>query len=334
MIEFAYPYALGMLVLPFVAYFLLPQLKGMHGDALKVPFVADLKRIEIKSGIMWRGDELKNIHFSRKFWLVYGIWGLLCVAAMRPQIVGNPVKMENEGRDIMLVLDISTSMLEPDFDYQGRRATRLDAVKRVVADFVEKRKADRMGLILFGTRAYLQAPLTYDKTALKDILFSMKAGMAGDSTSIGDALALALKNMLNTKKKRSQVIVLLTDGENNDGSLSMAQAIKLAAMEKIKVYTIGVGSPNLFFKMLSSVGLQGLDESELNTLADVTKGQYFRASKTDELRKIYDLIDELETSTDEERYVRDIEELYYVPLFLAWVWAFSLIVVWRLRRHK
>lgn len=332
MMQLAFPYALILLPLPLILYYVFPPIKGMYGDALRIPFITDLKRINIKSGSIWHIGSREQSALSGRFLFLYLIWGLLCLAAARPQIAGEAHRMPNEGRDIMLVLDISTSMLETDFSYNGHRLTRIDAVKATVSDFVKKRASDRIGLILFGTRAYLQAPLTYDKAAIKDILYSMQAGMAGDSTSIGDALALALKNMRLTQKPDSQVIILLTDGENNDGSLSMAEAIKLAAQENIKIYTIGVGSPNLFFKMLTAVGLQGIDESELKDLAQMTKGQYFRASSAQDLQKVYQMIDALEPATEEERFIQEVDEIYYIPLLAAWILA--LIAVFMQRGRK
>jgi Ca-activated chloride channel family protein len=144
----------------------------------------------------------------------------------------------------------------------------------------------------------------------------MRAGMAGDSTSIGDALGLALKNLREDKNKDKKIIILLTDGENNDGLLSMGQAIKLAADENIKTYTIGVGSPNVFFKMIS-LSSSGVDERAMSELAKLTKGQYFKAENTAELQKIYQIIDKLEPTTNDEKYISEITELYYVPLLLA-----------------
>ncbi len=326
MIILTYPLALLLLVVPFVLYWTLPAVKGMHGDALKVPFLADLKRITITSGSIWQQSSSLPREPKKIFWGVYAIWVLLVLAAARPQILGEPIRLKNESRDIMLVLDISTSMLEPDFAYAGRRVTRLDAVRKVVSDFADKRANDRLGLILFGTRAYLQAPLTFDKAGVKDILWSMQAGMAGDSTSIGDALALALKNL--RENKEDKVIILLTDGENNDGSLSLAQATKLAQDENIKIYTIGVGSPNTFFQMFSLAAV-GVDEQELKQLAAITEGRYFRAQSTQDLQEVYNLIDKLEPSVSDERYVRETTELYFIPLLSALVVALILAFVQR-----
>lgn len=329
MIKLLYPWALLLLFVPFISYVLLPTIKGMQGDALRIPFLKDLKRIAIKSGSIWGATSAGEHKFSFRFWALYAVWCLLVLSFTRPVSVGEPHCLPNEGRDIMLVLDISTSMLERDFRYQNHILDRLTAVKYTVREFVKKRANDRIGLILFGTRAYLQSPLTYDKVSVLDILSSMQAGMAGDSTSIGDALALALKNMRQSDNKNSQVIILLTDGENNDGSLSLAQAIKLAQDEDIKVYTIGVGSPDLFFKMLSFAGMSGLDESELKALAEVTKGEYFRATNTADLQKVYDLIDQLEAANEEENYLQEISEWYYIPLLMAFVLACSMIILTR-----
>ena len=324
MMVFAYPYAFLLLLLPFLVYKLLPRVKGMQGDALKVPFLDDLERISIASGGIWAPKATTGNGISKPFLWMYLIWALLCVAAARPQIVGEPLRLQNNSRDIMLVLDISTSMLEPDFSFANRWITRLDAVKKVVSDFTTKRANDRLGLILFGTRAYLQAPLTYDKASLNDILWSMQAGMAGDSTSIGDALALALKNLKD--KSGDKVIILLTDGENNDGSLSLAQAIKLAKDEGIKTYTIGVGSPNIFFQMLALSPQTG-DDKGLKELARQTKGQYFRAESTSDLQKVYDLIDKLEPTQGNESYIRETKDVFYLPLLGAVLVGLGLVFV-------
>jgi Ca-activated chloride channel family protein len=155
---------------------------------------------------------------------------------MRPILYGEPVPLKTEGRDILLISDISTSMREPDFAYQGYRLDRLTAVKVVVSDFVKKRLNDRLGLILFGTQAYLQAPLTHDRQTVLEVLQSADAGMAGDSTAIGNALMLALKALQQAGATDRKVIILLTDGENNDG-VPMAQAMDAVRQAGVTVYT-------------------------------------------------------------------------------------------------
>lgn len=331
MTHFTYPWFFVLLGLPFLWRFLLPPVKGLHGDALKIPFIGDLEKISIKSGNVWKiGSGGDNNRYSKNFWLLFAIWFLLITALARPQWLGEPVRVKEESRDIMLVLDISTSMLANDFVLGNRRIDRLTAVKNAAADFVRKRANDRVGLVLFGTRAYLQSPLTYDKQSLTEILWLMDAGMAGDSTSIGDALGLALKNMANKNKisKNGQAIVLLTDGESNDGSLSMAQAIKLAEAEGIKTYTIGVGNKNMFLGLFSALNPQ-VDEKGLKALAAVTKGQYFRAESATDLQKIYDLIDQLEGNSAQGRFIREVKELYYIPLMAAILMSMALALVLR-----
>ncbi len=323
--HFALPEAFGLLLLPFAFYFFLPKAKGAHGDALRVPFIGDLKNIKNKAEHLHLPFVSNSVLFSLKFIYLFLIWTLLTLAAARPQFVGEPHRLKAENRDIMLVIDISTSMLQPDFSAANRRIDRLTAVKAVVGSFVEKRTEDRLGLILFGTHAYLQAPLTFDKQAVSNILFNADAGMAGNSTSIGDALGLALKNLRDEKNKENKVIILLSDGENNDGSLSMAQAISLAEKEKIKVYTIGVGAEASFLGSLFSLQNNELDEKSLKELAQKTKGNYYRATDLDSLASIYQKIDALEPQSNEGTVIQERKELFYIPLVCALILALLLL---------
>ena len=320
MISLAYPDMLWLLLLPFVSYYVLPIAGKMYGDALKVPFISDIIKIKEQNRVRRYFQSTS----SKVSWL--GVWGLAVVwvltvlALCRPQWVGEPLKVRHEGRDIMLVADISTSMNERDFAYQNRYYTRLEAVKSVISQFVDERTEDRIGLILFGTRAYMQVPLTYDRQSLKEVLYSVDAGMAGNSTSIGDAIGVALKNLAKENTKNdNKVIILLTDGENNDGSLSFPQAIKLAEQEKIKIYTIGAGSDSEpFFGGLFNIPVQqGIDEEGLKKLAEVSKGRYFRAKDVQSLVKIYDEINKLEAQERGGRFVQETKDLFYYPAGMA-----------------
>ena len=329
MIEFSNPELFWLLLIPVCIYYTLPAARQMYGDALKVPFLSDIS--EVKSNF----KSLRIIHSTAKssyfkMFLLTLVWALLVTALCRPQWVGEPVRVKNEGRDVLLVVDISTSMLERDFEYQGKYYTRLAVVKQVVSDFIDKRVEDKIGLVLFGTRAYLQAPLTYDKQAVKDVLNVATAGMAGNSTSIGDAIGVALKNM-PVDSHAGKVIILLTDGENNDGSLSMLQAIELAQQENVKVYTIGVGSDEtlLLGGLLTVRRDAGIDEESLKKLAAATKGNYFRAQDTDSLLKIYERINQLEPQKQEGRYVQETKELFFYPAALALIMFMLLILLTR-----
>lgn len=332
MITFEYPYLVLLIFLPFIIRYLLPAIQGLHGDALKVPFIQDFVNIENK------GDNNKSRFFSSdnklnaRWWSLFLVWLFLLLALMRPYMLAEPIRVEGKSRDILMVTDISTSMLEDDFSFQGRRLNRLGAVKAVVSDFANRRVGDKLGLILFGTRAYLQAPLTYDRNAIQEILWSMQAGMAGNSTSIGDALGLAVKTLKNNKESMdNKVIILLTDGENNDGSLSLPQAILMAKNEGIKVYTIGVGGSGFssiadaFFGNMVS----GLDEEGLKQLADETKGHYFRADSLESLVNVYKAIDLMEPLMSEQNYIYPRKDLFYIPLLIAFCLASFLMYVYR-----
>jgi len=210
----------------------------------------------------------------------------------------------------------------------------LSAVKFVVDKFIDARSEDRIGLVFFGTRAYLQAPLTYDKSSLKEILHDADAGMAGNSTSIGDAIGVALKN-LATEESPNKVIVLLTDGENNDGTLSMAEAIKMAKDENVKIYTIGAGADEKaffggFFTLPTN---SGIDEQGLKALAKETKGRYFRARDVNSLMEVYKQINKLEPSEKDARLVREVKEVYYIPALVSLL-LLCLFFVLTVRRGK
>lgn len=326
--HFANPQAAWLLLLPLVVYFMFPAIKKTYGDALKVPFLADIKQIQSVSG---KGISFKPAVFSAiKIFLLALVWVLMVLALCRPQWVGKPIPVKNEGREILLVVDISNSMSEDDFQYKNKMYSRLTAVKNVIDNFIDKRTSDRIGLVLFGTQAYLQAPLTYDKQSVKEILWNADAGMAGNSTSIGDAVGVALKNLAESEgKPENKVIILLTDGENNDGSLSLPQAIALAKEEGVKIYTIGAGSDSEnFFGGLFSIPVNtGLDEESLQALAEETKGNYFRAKDVNSLFQIYNEIDKLEPMTSEGRYVQEVKELYPYAAAMALILFMILVLL-------
>lgn len=331
--HFANPYAWLCLLLPFLVWYFLPAAKGLHGDALRVPFLKDLAKINLKSGSIWGGLSAGASKITSASWLaMYLVFALLTAALARPQWVGEPLRLKNYSRDILLVMDISTSMLEPDFVVNGRPVDRLTVVKKVAADFIDKRTDDRVGLVLFGSRAYLQAPITFDKASVKEILRSMEAGMAGNSTAIGDALGLSLKSLKDSPNLDRKMIILLTDGENNDGSVTLPQAIKLAKDEGVKVYTIGVGADQALVQSIFGyrmLGRSDLDEASLQQIADETQGSYFRAKDTSSLQKVYAAIDKLEPTLNDNTYVQEVKELYWIPLLAAVLLASLLIFLKR-----
>lgn len=325
MIGFAYPFLLWLVFLPFFSFIILPPIKNALGSAILVPFIDDIKNIKNKVGRRGYGLTNKSFIKSIKFLYLFIIWCLLVVGIARPQFISEPYRLKTENRDIMLVIDISTSMLQPDFSTNRQRIDRLTAVKLVVGNFIEKRTEDKIGLILFGTRAYLQAPLTFDRVAVKEILYNTDAGMAGNSTSIGDALGIALKNLKDGENKQNKVIILLSDGESNDGSLSMAEAISMAEKEGIKIYTIGVGSEASFMGSIFGIKDNSFDEKGLKELADKTKGNYYKATDLSSLQKIYQKIDALEPINNEGSVVQEKRDLFYIPLVGALILAIFLL---------
>ncbi len=332
LISFAYPEAIWVILLPLVAYAVLPVASKMYGDALRVPFLKDI--LKIKENVRMRNRfRLQNRSISWfKMLLLMFAWMFMTAALCRPQWAGEPQRVKHEGRDILLVVDISNSMSERDFLYRNNYYSRIDAVKSVVSHFADERTDDRIGLVLFGTRAYMQVPLTYDKKSLKEVLQTATAGMAGNSTSIGDAVAVALKNLAEVDNgKDNKIIILLTDGENNDGRMSFPQAIKLAQQEKVKVYTIGAGSDTQpFFGGLFAIPANsGLDERSLQQLAQATEGIYFRAKDVDSLIKIYDEINKMEAQEQQGRFVQEVKDLFYYPAAVAGMLFLCLLLLIR-----
>lgn len=243
---------------------------------------------------------------------------LLVLALARPQSGTQLTEITTEGVDIMLCLDTSGSMQALDFKEGDKRVTRLQVVKRVVADFIRGRTNDRIGMVVFGSESFTQCPLTLDYGVLLDFLDRLSIGMAGDTTAIGSGLAVCIKRMKDLPAK-SKVVVLLTDGRNNTGSISPAVAARLAHTYGIKVYTIGVGTEGEApFLVDSLFGKQyvyqkvDLDEPTLRRIADETGGRYFRATNTKALEDIYRQIDAMEKTE-----AKATEHVEYNELF-AW----------------
>jgi Ca-activated chloride channel homolog len=247
----------------------------------------------------------------------YAAFGLLVVALARPQWGTQRTEVLTEGINIVLALDLSQSMAALDFKKNGQIVNRLEAVKGVVEDFVSKRNGDRIGMVVFGTHAYTQLPLTRDYKTIVSMLDRLKIGAAGKSTAIGDAIGISLKRLADIKSK-SNIIILLTDGQNNAGELSPDAASDIAAQKGVKIYTIGVGTrgkaPFLvndpLFGQRYVYQRVDIDEDTLRAIAKKTGGLYFRAENLDGLQKIYDTIDHMETTTAKVDIFADYKEMY------------------------
>ena len=257
------------------------------------------------------------------------VWVLLLLAAARPQWVGEILTLPVTGRDLLLAVDISGSMDTQDMILDQRAVNRLAVVKKVAGEFIQRRKGDRVGLVLFGSRAYLQTPLTFDRDTVDHLLQEAAIGLAGKATAIGDAIGLAVKR-LQDQPADSRVLILLTDGANTAGSITPRKAAELAAAADLRIYTIGVGAEEMLERSLFGTRRvnpsSDLDEDTLTEIARVTGGRYFRARDTEELEEIYELLDQLEPVEQDTQTFRPVRALYPWPLALATALALALLI--------
>lgn len=306
MFEFAWWWALFALPLPLLFY-MMPPVEQRQGAALRVP-------------VLTQGLSQPTTSSGGRSWnklLAVLIWILLVTAAARPQWLGEPVSIPAEGRDLMLAVDLSGSMKIDDMVVNGRQVDRLVMIKSVLADFIQRRVGDRLGLILFADTAYLQAPLTYDRETVKTLLGESVIGLVGEQTAIGDAIGLAIKRF-QTREDSNRVLILLTDGQNTAGNISPAQANELAINNDVTIYTIGVGADRMvvqsFFGRRQVNPSQELDEDMLEEIAESTGGRYFRARDTESLEQIYATLDQLEPVERDSRQMRPLQALFHYPL--------------------
>ena len=311
MIHFEWPWLLTALPLPLLVRWLIPANTPLEQSALKVPFLDDFS------------DDKTPLISKHQQWpllLATIAWFLLIIACTRPQWLGEPIEQAVSGRDLMLAVDLSSSMEEQDFIINKNPVDRLTAIKWVASDFINRRIGDRVGLILFGTQAYLQTPLTFDRKTVLTLLNESAIGLAGENTAIGDAIGLAVKRLKN-QPANSRVLILLTDGANTAGEVSPLKAAELAAANQLKIYTIGVGADEMivrsFFGNRKVNPSRDLDENTLVKVAESTGGRYFRARNSEELNNIYMLLDKLEPVEKDKQYFRPRSELYFWPLSLA-----------------
>jgi len=317
MLTFQLLWVCYLLPLPIVAYWLLPRAKTQQA-AVRVPFYRELEGLAHQRSITGGQRKIRVLTLAL-------VWCSLVAAAAQPLWIGEPVSLPSSGRDLLLAVDISGSMNREDMQAQGKLIPRIFAVKAVLNDFIDRRLGDRLGLILFGTNAYLQAPLTFDRTTVKRFLLEAQIGFAGDKqTAIGDAIGLAVKRLRQRPGDR-HVVILLTDGANNGGEVNPIPAAKLARQENIVIYTVGVGAdqmvqPGIFGSRVGARKVNpsaDLDEETLREIANLTGGKYFRARDPIELIKIYQLLDELEPVEDREKSFRPQKALFFWPLGVA-----------------
>lgn len=325
MFELYWPGIWLLLPLPWLVHRFVPPANEQHEAALQVPFYQQIEQAL---------PDNSSTGFSHDLWrkgLLTATWLLLLLAASQPRWVGDPVSLPVTGRDLMMAVDLSGSMELQDLERSGEPVTRLDVVKQVVGDFVMQRKGDRLGLILFGTTAYLQTPLTFDLKTVQILLNEATIGIAGARTAIGDAIGLAVRH-LRKRPEDQRILILLTDGANTAGEVSPDQATELAKEEKVRIYTIGVGADEMIQPGIFGSGFGArrinpsadLDEGMLTRIADQTGGRYFRARNTEDLQQIYALLNQLEPVEQSKETFRPVQSLYYWPLTASLLCSLAL----------
>ena len=321
MINLAYPWLLLLTLLPLL---LIGRNRGKQ--TVEAPVIPVGHWLSDLPGVSTRGQATPR---WRQLMLLVA-WLCLVLAVARPQHVGEQVQLPVSGRDLMLVVDISPSMDEQDMVLRGRSINRLQAVKRVLDDFIDHREGDRLGLILFGTEPYVQAPLTFDRETVRTLLQESGIGMAGRATAIGDAIGLSVQR-LRDRPQQQRVVVMLTDGANTAGQITPDKASEIAQAAGVRIYTVGIGADSMIQRgLLGSRQVnpsRDLDEGLLTRMAQQTGGRYFRARSLPELEMIYDSINQLEPIEQEGQFYRPVTELYVWPAGIAVALWLILIAV-------
>ena len=323
MLELLWWPALLLLPLPWLMR-RLPPGRSREGS-LRAPFFREWQSL--------RGEAGAGSGASRKLLaaLLALCWLCLLAGLARPVWLGEAVAIPASGRDLLLAVDISGSMRVDDMAAGRRNLRRIDSVKEVVGEFIQRRRGDRLGLILFGSQAYLQAPLTFDGETVRRFLQEAELGFAGAKTAIGDAIGLAVKR-LRQRPAESRVLILLTDGANTAGAVDPRKAAGLAAESGVRIHTVGIGADTMETRGFFGLGSRTinpsaeLDEDALLAIADATGGRYFRARDPAALASIYRTLDELEPVEQEAARYRPRNSLFHWPLALAFLSGFAALL--------
>lgn len=323
MIIFTHKWLLLLVLLPFILFYVFPSFK-QKAFAIRIPFfdlAAKASGAKVERGVRVYKKPIVDIIVGLL------VWCCLVVALSEPVALGKPQTQTIVSRDVMLAIDLSGSMEEPDFpSEEGSKIQRLQAVKNVVGDFIDRRQDDRIGLIVFGTKAYLQVPFTQDLQSTKEILNDSSVAMAGPHTAIGDAIGLALKTFENSKVN-DKVLILLTDGADTGSRMSPLNAAHIGADEGLSVYTIGIGDEK-------GLGQYRVDFKTLKEIAQITGGKFYSAADTQALQDIYSEIDAIAKAKTQTQTSQAKTPLLHIPLLLAaLLLVFGLVLHW-LREHR
>ncbi|MDX2350679.1 MAG: VWA domain-containing protein [Porticoccus sp.] len=316
-LEFSSPWAFALILLPALVYLLVPAYKQAK-DSLQVPF---FDMLVLLSG---EKPEKGATVVRRKF--IQGVlmclaWALLVAAAAKPEWVGEPIEMDKSARDLMVAVDLSGSMEATDFTTQsGDKINRLEAVKLVLEEFSQRRKGDRLGLIVFGDAAYLQAPFTTDKGTWLTLLQETEIAMAGASTAMGDAIGLAISSF-EASETDNRVLIVLTDGNDTGSKVPPVDAARVAKAHDVKIYTIAIGDPK-------TIGEDAMDTDTLSRMSEISGGAYFEALDREAMERAYTEIEALEPELYQSLSYRPRSSLFHYPLAaLAIMYLFFLPVL-------
>jgi Ca-activated chloride channel family protein len=306
MIELAFPWALLLAPAPWLVWRFMPPHRE-RVPAMRVPFfrrLAEAVGSEPREGsVILRRRRLENI-------VAILVWVLLVLALARPERVGEPIEVTKAARDIVLAIDLSGSMDERDFVAEdGSRVQRLEAVKRVVGKFIEAREGDRVALIIFGAKAFVQSPFTEDLQTVRALLEQTEVGMAGPHTVIGDAIGLAIRTF-EASEIEQRLLILLSDGADTGSRMSPVNAAGIAAQNGVAIFTIGFGDPE-------AKGENRVDLAALKDIAARANGRFFTAGDEAGLATVYDRIDEMTPRKVETLSFRRREPLAHWPLAAA-----------------
>ena len=314
MLQFEHPWLFLLLLLQPLVWWLSPPYKEQR-EALQIPYLLRLanltRQTPSKAAVVLRRHRV--LVFLLPLW-----WVLIVVALARPVWLADPIEKTESTRDLMLLVDLSGSMETEDFkDPRGQRISRLDAVKGVLDEFIERRKSDRLGLIVFGNEPFLQVPFTRDHDVVRTLLGQTRTKMAGVQTAIGDAIGLALKHFESSTSEH-RVVVLLTDGNDTGSKVPPRKAAEIASQRGIIIHTVAVGDPK-------AAGEEKMDIESLQAISTTTKGSFFRADDRAQLATIYRKLDEIEP----ER----IKTISYRPRYALFQWPAGAVLVTLLAYH-
>jgi Ca-activated chloride channel family protein len=322
MFEFHWPWAALLLPVPFLIPFLWPEKREGQEHQIEGERITLLHPHleELQAAYQARRPRRRLTGWLYRI-LLYLLWAALVVALMRPQWLTPHTEVSTPGYDLMMAIDTSHSMEALDFSAEGRQVSRMAVIKGVMGRFMDARKGDRVGLIIFGSQAFVLSPLSIDRAAAHQLLDAVVPGIAGEGTAMGDAIALGAKR-LRERPKGSRVMILITDGDNTNGSFAPFEAAALARAWGIRIYTIGVGSKEESIPILEDGVIKyrddlGMDDSVLKRVADITGGAYFRATDTRALEEISARINQLEKTEAQARTVFLPHPLFRIPLSLA-----------------